>query len=115
MQQVNEYMDRYEGEKKEWLTTFVRFMRENLPDIPETIFYQMPAYKFDGTYIAFSLASEHFTFHTLDFDMIEELRELLPGAKFGKGSAKVKYSDMEAIPVLFDAARRIIERNRKKL
>ena len=99
---VDEYIRRFEGEKREWLEAMVRFMRENFPEIEESIFYQMPAFRFDGQYIAFSVAKEHFTFHTLDFAMIDELKALLPKARFGRGSAKVKYSDRDAMPVLFD-------------
>jgi uncharacterized protein YdhG (YjbR/CyaY superfamily) len=110
---VNEYIQQFEGEPKEWLTTFVTFMRENYPDIPEVISYQIPTWKFDSTYIAFSAAKEHFTFHTVDFEMIEELKTLLPKAKFGRGSAKVKYTDRVSIPILFDMAHKIVKRNRK--
>ena len=112
MDLVNNYIDNFEGDKKEWVVTFVTFMRENYPNIKETISFQIPTYKFNGMYIAFSAkAKEHFTFHTIDFEMIEELKKLLPNAKFGKGCAKVKYEDKAAIPVLFDMCRKIIERS----
>jgi uncharacterized protein YdhG (YjbR/CyaY superfamily) len=110
---VNEYINNYQGEQKEWLTTFVTFMRENFPEIPEAISYQIPTYKFNRTYIAFSVAKEHFTFHTLDFDMIEELKTQLPKAKFGKGSAKVKYADRDSIPILLEMAKKIVSRTSK--
>ena len=111
MNAVDEYVNHFEGEQKEWLSTFVAFMRENFPEIPEIISYQMPMFKFNKTYIAFSLAKEHFTYHSLDFEMIEELKKLLPMAKFGKGSAKVSYTDKAAIPVLFEMSRKIVARN----
>jgi uncharacterized protein YdhG (YjbR/CyaY superfamily) len=112
MKTVDEYVNSFEGVKKEWLTIFVSFMRENFPEVQETISYQMPMYKFNRKYIAFSAAKEHFTFHSLDFEMIEALKELLPRAKFGKGSAKVKYEDRESIPILFEMSRRIVERSK---
>jgi uncharacterized protein YdhG (YjbR/CyaY superfamily) len=112
MKTVDEYVNSFEGEKKEWLVTFVTFMRENFPELQETIFYQMPAYKFNRSYIAFSVAKDHFTYHSLDFEMIEALKSLLPRAKFGKGSAKVSYSDRAAIPILFDMSTKIVERSK---
>jgi uncharacterized protein YdhG (YjbR/CyaY superfamily) len=112
MSTVNDYVNSHEGLHKEWLGTFVEFMCTTFPDLQETISYQMPTYKFDGQYIAFSVAQDHFTFHTLDFDMIEELKTLLPKAKFGKGSAKVRYDDKEAIPTLFEMAKKIVARSR---
>jgi uncharacterized protein YdhG (YjbR/CyaY superfamily) len=111
MSAVDDYVNRYDGEKKEWLTTMVTFMRQTFPGAKETISYQMPMYKFDGQYIAFSVAKDHFTFHTVDFEMIEELKSLLPKAKFGRGSAKIDYSDRAAIPVLFDMCKRIAARS----
>jgi uncharacterized protein YdhG (YjbR/CyaY superfamily) len=111
MKAVDEYVNSFEGEKKEWLATFITFMRENFPEIPEIISYQMPMFKFNRMYVAFSVAKDHFTFHTLDFEMIDELKNLLSKAKFGKGSAKVSYADKESIPILFDMIRKIIARN----
>jgi len=112
MDTVNDYINSFEGVKKEWLTTFVSFMRESFPNLQEKISYQMPTYKFNGKYIAFSIAKDHFSFHTLDFEMIEELKGLLPRAKFGKGCAKVKYNDNAAIPILFDMCRKIVDRSK---
>jgi len=109
---VDEYVNSFDGVKKDWLLTFVNFMRENYPEIPERISYQIPMWKFDKQYVAFSVAKEHFTFHTIDFEMIEELKTLLPGAKFGKGSARISYDDRAAQPVLFDMIRKIISRQR---
>ena len=111
MDTVNDYINNYDGIKRQWLLKFVTFMRKNFPEIKETISYQIPTYKFNKMYIAFSIAKSHFTFHTLDFEMIEELKILLPGAKFGKGSAKIKYSDIDTIPVLFDMCKKIVNRN----
>jgi len=112
MDKVDDYINQFDNEQKEWLTTFVTFMRENYPNLPEIISYQMPTYKFNRTYIAFSVAKDHFSFHTLDFEMIEELKQQLPRAKFGKGCAKVKYSDRESIPILFEMSRKIIDRSK---
>lgn len=107
MDPINEYMEKFDGEKREWLELFVGYMRDNHPEIPGRISYQMPMFKFNGMYVAFSAASDHFTFHTLDFDMIEELKVMLPGAKFGKGSAKVPYKDKAAVSILFSAIEKI--------
>ena len=111
MASVDEYIDRFTDEKKEWLTLFINHMRENFPNVHETISYQIPTYKFNKCYIAFSVAKNHFSFHTLDFEMIEELKKELPKAKFGRGCIKVKYTEKNAIPILLEYCRRIIENN----
>jgi uncharacterized protein YdhG (YjbR/CyaY superfamily) len=74
MNTINDYINSFDGVKKEWLTPFITFMRERFPNVQETISYQMPTYKFNGKYIAFSVAKDHFFFHILDFEMIEELK-----------------------------------------
>lgn len=35
----------------------------------------------------------------------------LPQAEFGKGCAKVKFGDQAAMPILFEACRKIVARN----
>jgi uncharacterized protein YdhG (YjbR/CyaY superfamily) len=111
MDAVDDYINSFEGEKREWLATMISFMRQTFPQAKETISYQMPMFKFDGNYIAFSIAKDHFTFHTLDFEMIEELKLRLPKSKFGRGSAKIGFSDRAAIPVLFEMCRKIVARS----
>jgi uncharacterized protein YdhG (YjbR/CyaY superfamily) len=109
---VDEYVNGFEGEKREWLDTMVAYMRENFPQANEVISYQMPMWKFSKTmYIGFSIAKEHFTFHTLDFAAIEELKGLLPKATFGRGSAKIPFDRRESIPILFNMIRKIVARN----
>jgi len=53
-----------------------------------------------GGQYAILRANDHFSFYTLDFEMIEELKKILSGAKFGKGCAKVNYND-KAVPNTF--------------
>ena len=43
---VEEYINNFDGIKRDCLTNFVTFMRENFPAIPEKISYQIPTYKF---------------------------------------------------------------------
>ncbi len=68
------------------------------------MFRQCPMYKFkesnlDG-YVMFTANKHHFSVHTLDFNLIEGMKALLPRAQYGKGCVKVKYSDRDAIPFL---------------
>lgn len=106
---VDEYISTLEEPGRAWVQEFVGFMRREYPGVSEGISYQIPTYKTGNTYVAFSTAKAHFTFHTLDFARLEKLKEELPGIRFGKGSAKVPYDDVGAKPALFAAARDIIE------
>ncbi|MBN2005359.1 MAG: hypothetical protein JXA21_18525 [Anaerolineae bacterium] len=99
-----------------WLEEFFAYMREKHPELKITMFRQCPMYKFkqsylDG-YVMFTVAKTHFTFHTLDFDLIEEMKSKMPRAGFGKGSIKVKFTDTAAIPELKTLCDRVIERFR---
>ncbi len=110
---IQDYTAQFEGAPREWLDVFIRFMEQNYPHIPGKISYQIPMYRFSGTYIAFSVAKTHFTFHTLDFERIEDLKTLLPkSTKFGKGSAKIRFSETAAQPALLHMCSKIIEAHR---
>lgn len=106
---VDEYIGTLAEPGRAWVQEFVGFMRREYPGVSEGISYQIPTYKVGNTYVAFSTAKAHFTFHTLDFARLERLKEELPDIRFGKGSAKVPYDCEEAKPALFAAARDIIE------
>lgn len=107
---VEEYLATLQSPGRDWVNSFVEFMHREFPEVSEGISYQIPTYKFGNNYVAFSAAKEHFTFHTLDFEYLEMLKVMLPRARFGKGSAKVDYTDKEARGVLRASIRMIIHR-----
>ena len=92
-----EYLDSFENDGKEWLAEFLAYMNEKHPDRPITMFRQRPMYKkvesYLNSYLMFTASKSHFSVHTLYFDIIEEMKAILPKADFGKGCVKVKYKD----------------------
>lgn len=107
---VDEYLAFLTDPGRSWVQEFVDFMRREYPGVSEGISYQIPTYKVGNTYVAFSVAKDHFTFHTLDFERLEVLKKELPDIRYGRGSAKVPYDDEEAKPALYAAIRDIIAR-----
>jgi hypothetical protein len=97
---------------REWLAEFYEYMDTTYPDLPWTMFRQVPMYKFKRSYqegyVMFTAASTHFSLHILDFALVEELKATLDRASFGKGSIKVKYRDTDLIPVLKQTIDRVI-------
>ncbi len=106
---VEAYIDRFEGKPKLWLRRLVGFMRAEFPEIPEMISYGIPMYRFDQTYIGFSVAKTHFAMHTLDFDQVEQMRNEFPRATFGMGCVRLEFTDDTGFSKLFDCIRRIVE------
>lgn len=107
-----DYVDSLEGAGKEWLKTFLDYMHAHHEDIPPIMFRQRPMYKVGESYILFSVAKMHFTVHTLNFALIEQTKAALPRAQYGKGSVKVKFTDMDARPVLMALCDEVIRVNR---
>ncbi|MDN3956019.1 hypothetical protein [Sporolactobacillus laevolacticus] len=97
-----EYLNRFSKEQKIWLSAMVTYMRTHCSDWEETTFSQMPTYFYNGKYIAFLAARDHFTFHTSDDEQIRVLKSKLPNAKYGKRCVRVPISDTSAISVLFE-------------
>jgi len=113
MEEVDDFIGMYSGEKAEWLVEMINFMRRTFPEIKEVMSYKIPTFKFDKTYIAFSIAKDHFSFHSKDFDMIEELKKQLPKEKFGRGCVKVRFANKDAIPVLKEMCKMIVSKHKK--
>ncbi len=113
-QTVDELLAKQEGQALEWLTVFVSHMRKTYPQLEEVVSFQMPTYRLgEGAnrhYISFSVAKEHFSLHTMDFDYIVSLRERLKTPGKGKGCVNVKYTAVTERDVLFAAIDEIVAR-----
>lgn len=111
IESLQAYIDSVPMPAKVWLEEFSAYMAETHPDIAPVMFRQRPMYKVGKSYVMFTVAKDHFTFHTLNFELIEALKEKLPKASFGKGSAKVRFTDMDAKPVLKAMCDEVIQLN----
>ncbi len=94
-----------------WLRAFLDYFASHHSDISPIMFRQRPMFRVGKSYLLFSVAKTHFSVHTMNFDLIESLRETLPKADFGKGCVKVKFSDEGAKPVLFALCDEVIRLN----
>ena len=101
---IDEYLEASPDAGKEWLKEFLKYMNKKYPEYNLIMFRQCPMYKFGKSYlegyIMFTTTKKHFVLHILDFEMIEEMKKRLKKAEFGKGCIKVKYDQVESIPLL---------------
>ena len=108
---IEDYINGCNETQKQWLVKMLDYVREKHPNLQETISYQMPTFKWNKNYISFSVATNHISLHSLDFELVVMAKEWFPKAKFGKGCVKVAYSDQEYLPELYKLCDRIIERS----
>ncbi|HZK54130.1 MAG TPA: DUF1801 domain-containing protein [Desulfosporosinus sp.] len=109
MNKVDEYISSFHGAKIEWLTALVSFMREIYPQISETFDHKMPIYQGDGFYVAFAAQKSYFSFYTDDVRVLSLIKDSLPGVSLGKSVARVKYSANEAVEVLIDVIKEVVD------
>ena len=112
---VAEYLASLPEPARAWVTEFVDDTAAHYPSIPLVMFRQRPMFRFGATYrqgyVMFTAAKTHFTVHSVEFDLIEQLAARLPDARFGKGSVKVRFADEAAKPVLRDYVAAVMERH----
>lgn len=106
---VDEYLASLGGEAKEWAETFVRFMRENYPGVSEGLSYQIPTYISESTLMAFSVTKTQFTFQVANGAVLDELREKMPYASFGKNKLRVPLERTDARLELLIKAKEMFE------
>lgn len=107
-----EYIDSIEGAGKGWLLEFYAFMREKYSDIQPVMFRQRPMYKIGKSYVMFTAAKEHFSVHTMNFELVEEYRAKIPGSGKAKGCLNIKYNNIAAKPLLQELCDKVTQRNR---
>ena len=84
---------------------FWAHVRERNPDLTLAMFRSTPMFRFgpsytkDG-YVMFTTASKHFSAHALEFDLVAQAKEKIPGAFGGKGCVSVRYDNEAARPAL---------------
>ena len=87
-----------------WLREFWDYVHATYPGQQLTMFRQTPMFKlarvYTEGYVMFTGAKGHFAVHAIDFDLVEQTREAIPGARGGKGSVAVKYTNEAAKPEL---------------
>lgn len=117
--EIDIYLTEFEGDSKEWLTTFVNYMRNKYPQLEEVISFKMPTYKLgsgkERNYIAFSVGKNHFSLHTMDFDYINILKEKLSRPGKGKGCVNVPFKNVDEREIIFHAIDEIISRKVTKV
>ena len=99
-----EYVDAAPEAGRPWLTEFWEYVHTSYPGQQLTMFRQTPMFKFgrsyhDG-YVMFTAAKSHFATHAIDFDLVQQARDSIPGSAGGKGNVSVKYGNQAAKPAL---------------
>ncbi len=113
-----EYLSSLNEIELSWVNEFIDYIDTNYQFLTITIFRQLPMYKFYDSYlkgyILLSTNKNEFVIHTLYFDIIENMKNILPNAKFGKGCVKVKFKDIYAKPYLKQMIDTIIIKYKKQ-
>lgn len=109
-----EYLDAAPEVARPWLREFWDHVAERAPGLEPSMFRQVPMYKFGashlGGYVMFTVATGHFSVHSLEFDLIAEAQKTIPGAFGGKGSVSVKYANEAAKPALIELVDAVLSR-----
>ncbi len=108
-----QYLESIEGPGRSWLKVFYDYMDKRHPDVAPVMFRQRPMFKVGKSYVMFTAAARHFSVHTMNFELIDEMKQKLPKADYGKGCVKVRFTDDAAIPALEALVDRVIEQNRR--
>lgn len=112
MNTIYEYVNQFEGIKREWLEKLVIFMREET-QLQECFDYKMPTYKGHNFYIAFAAQKNYFSFYTDEVRVLEIFKAEMPSTSLGKSCARIKYKERDAVNVMMHIIKEI-EMNTEK-
>ncbi len=98
------YLDAAPDAGRPWLEEFWAHVHDRCPGLELTMFRSTPMFKFADSYlkgyVMMTAAKAHFSVHAIDFDLVQQTREEIPGAFGGRGSVSVKYANEAAKPAL---------------
>ena len=111
----DEYLDAAPEKGRRWLREFWDYVSLTYPSLELTMFRQTPMFKFESSYldgyVMFTAARSHFATHAIDFDLVEEARARIDGARGGKGNVAVSYHNEDAKPGLRDFVDAVMARH----
>lgn len=108
---IEEYLNSVNDIGKEWLLEFYQYMNTKHSELKPVMFRQRPMYKINKSYIMFTAAKQHFSLHTIDFDLINKYQHIIPNSGNAKGCLNIKYSNVDAKPLLKELCDLVVERN----
>ncbi len=111
MNTIYEYVNQFQGIKREWLEKLVIFMREET-QLQECFDYKMLTYKGHNFYIAFASQKNYFSFYTDEARVLEIFKAEIPSTSLGKSCARIKYKEQDAVNVMMHIIKEIIVMNR---
>ena len=100
---IEEYIENFEGEKRNILQSISDFIQKLIPEAKATINYKMPTYKLNGNLIHFAMFKNHLGIYPGD-EMIEHFKDDLVAYKTTKGTIQIQLN--QEIP--FDILQKII-------
>ena len=100
---IEEYIENFEGEKRNILQSISDFIQKLIPEAKSTINYKMPTYKLNGNLIHFAMFKNHLGIYPGD-EMIEHFKDDLVAYKTTKGTIQIQLD--QEIP--FDILQKII-------
>ena len=113
---VEQYLAEAPEAARPWLTELWEHVRTQSPELELTMFRGVPMFKFADSYlkgyVMLTAAKTHLAVHAIDFDLIEQAKQAIPGAKGGKGNVAISYPKLpDAVPQLKVLIDQVLERH----
>lgn len=87
---IDDYIDRFDGEVRERMTTLRALIHSCSPDITEKIAWSMPTFVLNGNLVHFAGEKRHLGFHPAP-SAIEAFADRLTGYQCSKGTVRFPY------------------------
>lgn len=111
--EIDQYIERFSGEKQEKLIELRRLIKTKFPDLEERISYAMPSYRFYGSVVHFEPHQLHFGLYPGP-EAIKAYVKDLEHYETSKGAIKFPYGEPLPLDIISKLIKYNMETNRKK-
>lgn len=117
IQDVNTFVDHTRSDIQPLLQGLRELIKATIPDVEETISYNIPFYKYYGELVGFSVHKAHISFGFGSDILSDEQRKQLveQGYKLGKGVLQIQFKQALPAQAIKNILLKKAERNRQKL
>ena len=84
------YLAALDPGKREVVESLVEIVREELPDVRETLHYKMPTFETDGPLVAVGAQKRHFALYVCEAPALDRYRDRFAHLDVGKGCIRFR-------------------------
>ena len=106
-----DYINSLKEPGKSWLVELLEYLDTKHPQLVSLMYRQRPMYKVGSSYLYITVSQSFISIHSIDEDILAEMKRVHPKARIGKQYLKLKLTEPETKPIMYELCDSIVKKH----